>query len=315
MIERHQLHLDGLRLSYLEQGRATQGRPSLVLLHGLMGCAETFEPFMRELAPDRHVLALDLPGAGGSERRAGMDASLEATTGHVHRFIAALGLDRPVLLGHSYGGAVGLRLCALHPQVLRSLVLVAPAHPYFKEANPLIRFYLSLPGRLFAYTMPWYPRWLQMMGLRRMAGPRSWDTPARLKPYRENMRTPGTMKHLLKLLSTWQPDFDSLRLLLRRPLATPTLILWGDSDRAVPIHSAAELRAHFLKSQLQVLRGVGHRPAEESPAEVARLTEDWIARGAASVMRPAASIAYSPNSSVTHARIAPLMTSSLEAGD
>jgi pimeloyl-ACP methyl ester carboxylesterase len=321
MFQRRHIHLDGLRLAYLEQGMPAAGQPSLILLHGLMGCADTFLPLMQQIGPQQHILALDLPGSGGSERRSDIDPSLQAIAAHVQCFIQALKLDRPVLLGHSHGGAVGLHVAATHPQSLSSLVLVSPAHPYFKEAKPLIRFYLSLPGRLFAHTMPWFPQWMQMMGLRRMAGPQSWDTTERLKPYRDNLRTPGTMAHLLKLLRTWQADFDGLRRLLRRPLATPSLVVWGDCDRAVPVHSAKELRNHLLRSQLHVLHGVGHRPAEESPVAVARFVTEWIERGASTVLQPVLPRAerrqpvYSANSSVSQARSAPLMTSSFEAGD
>ena len=104
-----------------------------------------------------------------------------------------------------------------------------------------------------------------MIGLRRMAGPQSWDTPERLKPYRDNLRTPGTILHLLRLLQTWHNDMSGLRRALRRHLDTPSLVLWGDCDRAVPIHSAPELCRHFLHSDLITIPGVGHRPAEEAP--------------------------------------------------
>lgn len=280
MITRRHIPLDGLRLSYLEKGTATPGRPSLVLLHGLMGCAATFQPLMEALGGDQHVIALDFPGSGQSERRADIDAGLASTAQLVARLVEALDLNRPVVLGHSHGGAVALRLAAVSPAHLRSLILFAPAHPYFEEGEPLIRFYLSLPGRLFAYTLPWYPRWLQLIGLRRMAGPRSWDTPEKLQPYRESLRTPGTMAHLLKLLRTWQEDFGNLRRLLRKPLATPSMIVWGDCDRAVPLKSAAELRAHLLHSELHVLQGIGHRPAEETPEIAAGLIAGWMERTA-----------------------------------
>ncbi len=79
MIERRHLELDGLGLSYLEQGAAVEGQPTLVLLHGLMGCAETFVPLMEELGAGQHVIALDLPGAGQSERREDIDARLLVT--------------------------------------------------------------------------------------------------------------------------------------------------------------------------------------------------------------------------------------------
>jgi pimeloyl-ACP methyl ester carboxylesterase len=310
MIQRNHLQLDGLRLSYLEQGTAVEDQPTLVLLHGLMGCAETFVPLMEELGAGQHVIALDLPGAGQSERREDIDARLLPTAELVASFLKMLNVTRPVLLGHSHGGAVALSVAARYREMVRSLVLLAPAHPYFEEANPLIRFYLSLPGRLFAYTMPWFPEWLQMVGLRRMAGPQSWDTLERLKPYRENLQTPGTMAHLLRLLKTWHKDMLGLRKALRKHLHTPAMVVWGDSDRAVPVQSAGELRRHLVQSELVVMPGVGHRPAEERPAEVAGFVREWIARD--SVVE---SVGYSPTSVESQVRMASLMTPSLDVGD
>ena len=307
MIERHEIHIDGLRLSYLEQGRAAEGVPSLVLLHGLMGCADTFVPLMQELHADLHAVALDLPGAGHSERREDIDASLYNTAKLVGRVLIALNLHQPIAIGHSHGGAVAMSLAAHRRDGLRSLVLLAPAHPYFDEGDPLIRFYLSMPGRLFAYAMPWFPEWMQMVGLRRMAGPENRDTLEHLRPYRENLRTPGTVFHLLRLLRTWHKDMSGLRRALRRHLSTPSLILWGDCDRAVPLHSAAKLRAHLVQSELITLPGIGHRPAEETPKLVAEFVHAWMERDG--------SARYSPNSVATHSRIAPLITPSFDSGD
>jgi len=315
MMKRRHLQLDGLRLSYLEKGKAVEDQPSLVLLHGLMGCADTFVPLMKQLDPDLHVIALDLPGAGQSERRHDIDASLAATAEQVGRILTELKLHRPIVLGHSHGGAVAMSLAAHQRQSVGSLVLVAPAHPYFREGDPLIRFYLSKPGQLFAHCMPWMPEWLQMIGLRRMAGPQSWDTPERLKPYRDNLRTPGTILHLLRLLQTWDNDMSALRRALRRHLDTPSLVIWGDCDRAVPIHSAPELRRHFLHSDLVTMTGVGHRPAEEAPQLVAGFIRTWLEKEAPTKEIDAPAIRYSANVAPSHARTASRITPSFESGD
>jgi len=309
MIERRNLALDGIRLSYLERGTQTPGQPSLILLHGLMGCADTMRLLMDALQPYLHVIALDFPGSGRSERRSDIVPTLAANATLTAHFIQALRLDRPCLLGHSHGGAVSLQLAATNPGLIRSLTLLAPAHPFFDEGDPIIRFYLSLPGRLFAYTIPWYPRWMQMIGLRRMAGPRSWDTPAKLKPYRENLQTRGTMAHILRLLSTWHADMSILRKHLRSPLSTPALLIWGDSDRAVPPISVHELRARLRYSELHILKGVGHRPAEESPQQTAALIEEWLDRPQSRID------SYNPNSSLSQDRIAAFITSSFGPGD
>jgi len=308
MLQRRHLLLDGLRVSFLEKGAAAAGEQSLVLLHGLMGSAETFRPVLESLPEGVHAIAVDFPGSGESERRNGLDATMGATAEVVVRLLDELGLDRPCLMGHSHGAAIALRVGRTRPEMLRSLVLVSPAHPYFKESDPVIRFYLSLPGRLVAYSMPWYPQWVQMIGLRRMAGPKSWDTPSRLKPYRDNLRRPGTISHLLRLLRTWHADMAELRKLMRKPVTLATLMVWGDADKAVPVHSARELRAHIERSELVVLPGVGHRPAEERAELTAEIVGQWMQRAD---LTPH----YRPNVSVSQDRIAAFMSPSFEGGD
>jgi len=275
MIERRSVQAGGRRLSYLEKGSRSPGEPSLVLIHGLMGTAATFLPLLAEIE-NRHVIALDLPGAGGSERDPNMGASLAKVTESVLKALDSLQLDSPVFVGHSHGGSVSLYLAASYPDRANGLVLLAPAHPYFHHADQLIRFYLSPLGKVFAHTMPWYPQWMQMAALRRMAGPKSWDSPERLVPYRENLRTRGTIPHLLKLLRTWHTDLAELRDLLECPFRTPTLLIWGEHDRAVPASTAEALKRRLLDSDLRLLDGVGHRPAEERPKLTAALIEEWM---------------------------------------
>lgn len=276
MIERRSVRAGGRRLSYLEKGERRAGEPSLVLIHGLMGTAATFLPLLAEIADHRHVIALDLPGAGGSERDPKMGASLAKVTESVLKALDALDLESPVFVGHSHGGSVSLYLAASYPDRASGLVLLAPAHPYFRHADQLIRFYVSPLGKVFAHTMPWYPQWVQMAALRRMAGPKSWDSPERLVPYRENLRTRGTIPHLLKLLRTWHTDMTELRDLLECPFRTPTLLIWGEHDRAVPASTAEALKRRLLDSELRFFEGVGHRPAEERPKLTSAVIEEWI---------------------------------------
>lgn len=277
MVERRSIRAGEFRLSYLERGTARVGEASLVLIHGLMGTAATFLPLLAAMPVGRHVIAMDLPGAGGSERGPRLEASLAAVAKSVVLALDALGLEAPVLVGHSHGAAVSMYLAALYPKRVSGVVLLAPAHPYFRHADQLIRFYISPLGKLFAHTIPWYPRWVQMRALRSMAGPQSWDAPERLVPYRENLRTRGTVRHLLRLLRTWHTDMTELRHLLDCPFRTPALLIWGDHDRAVPLSTAEDLMRRLLEGELRVLEGVGHRPAEERPEMCAAAMEEWMA--------------------------------------
>ena len=280
MVCRRTLDLPQGRVSILEKGRQRPKEPSLVLIHGLMGTAATFIPLLEAMGEQYHVIAIDLPGAGGSDRDPRVSPALAAVSGCVAAILDALALPQPILVGHSHGAAVSLYLAASEPGRVGSLVLLAPAHPYFRHADQLISFYLSPLGRVFAHTMPWYPAWVQMFGLRRMAGPQSWDTPERLVPYRENLRTRGTVGCLLRLLRTWHSDMRELRQLLEAPFRLPTLVIWGDHDRAVPVGTAPALMRRLRCGELRVLVGVGHRPAEESAVACAELIEQWAARSA-----------------------------------
>ncbi|MFC6644401.1 alpha/beta fold hydrolase [Granulicella cerasi] len=306
---RRHLNIDGLELSFLEQGKAVPGTPSLVLLHGLMGCADTFRRLLAELSEAQHVIALDFPGAGASERREGLDATLKYTSNLTARVLEKLMIRNACVVGHSHGGAVAMTLAQTVPERVGSLVLLAPAHPHFDEGDPVIRFYISLPGRLFAYSLPWFPQWMQRIGLRRMSGQERADTLEYLQPYRENLRTPGTIRHLLSLLRTWHKDMARLQRKLSKGVTQPTLMLWGDSDRAVPHTSADELLKHFRQVKLRILPGVGHRPAEECAERVAAHITSFLARVQDE------RLTQSPKLAESHVRTASLMTPSFGSGD
>ena len=276
-MRRREISVDGVRLSYLEWGTPKAGEASLMYLHGLIATAATAAELASALAHERHVLALDLPGAGQSERRRDLAASLPELAGLGRGFADARGREHGVLAGHSHGGAVSLRTAADAPERWRGLVLLAPAHPFSPHADGLIRFFLSAPGRVFAALLPWLPRRVHLVGFRQMAGPGSWSDPRQLVPYTDNLRTRGTVPHLLRILARWNDDMASLAADLQaRPLPMPTLLLWGDHDRAVPHTTAPALQQYLPESQLTVLPGVGHRPAEEASERCAELIGAWL---------------------------------------
>lgn len=118
------LEVDGLAVTYNDAGRH-RGIP-LVLVHGFTGSKEDFDPVLDELATARRVIAVDLPGHGGSpgpDDPAGY--GLAYTGAWILRFVDELGLEDFHLLGHSMGGLVVQRTAATASQRLRSLILMA----------------------------------------------------------------------------------------------------------------------------------------------------------------------------------------------
>src|ERR1700729_2771231 len=145
-IEKHWLPVEGHQMHYLKAGAG----PELIVLHGLLGTASTWELTVPDLAAESTVYAVDALGIGESEREPGIDPSLEAQAGRLIAFMDESGIRSADFLATSHGGAVALTLAAKYPGRVRTLILHAPANPYSRLADPLINFYLTGLGAWFA---------------------------------------------------------------------------------------------------------------------------------------------------------------------
>jgi len=121
------IDVGGGRIHYLEQGSG----PTLVLIHGLGGQMRHFtHSLLDRLKNDHRLIMIDRPGNGYSTRPPQASAAISAQAHTIARFMDALGLERPLVVGHSLGGAVALSLALDHPGKVGGLALLAPAtHP------------------------------------------------------------------------------------------------------------------------------------------------------------------------------------------
>jgi pimeloyl-ACP methyl ester carboxylesterase len=116
------LQLDGCRIHYIDEGAG----PPLFLVHGLSGNLRNFAYVIPHLSAGYRVIAVDRPGSGYSTRAASADARLAAQGDTLARVIQALKLERPLVVGHSLGGAIALALGLDHPDCVSGLALIAP---------------------------------------------------------------------------------------------------------------------------------------------------------------------------------------------
>jgi len=272
-IEDEYVSVNGVSLHY---HRAGSGRP-LLLLHGLVGSAGNWRQNISFLARHATVYAVDLLNMGQSERVPGLDASLEATADRVAVCMDALGLNEADVAGHSHGGALAMMLAARHPERVRRLILFAPANPYCDLGRQLIGFYQTPMGVWLARQIPWLPRMLKKTALSRMYGDACRVPEDALEGYTAGLRVPGTVEHVLNIVRGWSADMGQLREVLADLAEKPTLLIWGDRDRAVGLDSARELQRTLRRSRLVVLPGVGHIPFEEMPEACNDAMCDWLA--------------------------------------
>lgn len=143
--------VDGARIHYVERGAG----PTLLLIHGLGGQAGNFTyALVDRLADEFRVVVLERPGSGHSTRARGAAAGPRAQAGTVAAFIRALGLGRPLLVGHSLGGAVALATALEHPEVVAGLALVSPL-THEEEGPPAAFARLAVGSPLLRWLVAW----------------------------------------------------------------------------------------------------------------------------------------------------------------
>ena len=261
---RSELHrIDGRTVhAYRLEGRGDG--PPVVLVHGLGGSANGFVRVLRPLARRFSVVyAVDLPGNGFSPLPATGPLDLRAQLGVLHGFLRDVVRTPAFVVGNSLGGALALMLGGEYPEDVAALGLVAPAGARLSarafsqlmavldvrtdaDAVRLTRTLFHRPPRLALLLGP---------GMRRMHA-----TPA-VRAIRN-----GT-----------QPDDHVPAEVLAR-LRVPVLLLWGGSEKLLPLEMLAWYRANLPRSaQIEVVDGFGHVPQMERPRELV----DRLARFAA----------------------------------
>jgi pimeloyl-ACP methyl ester carboxylesterase len=271
-VEDQWVSLDGIRVRYLRSGSG----PPLLLLHGLLGYSFSWRFAMPMLAQQATVYALDMPGAGFSERPVGLDCCLKASAERLLRFLDAVGLESCDLLGTSQGGAVAMMAAAIAPQRVRRLILVNPVNPWSAPGRRRSRFLSSRAVTPLFLRLAPHLRMTHGFILRRLFGDAQTIRPGTLEGYSAPFTMPGAFINTLAVLRSWNRDLEQLKSMLPRISHIPALMVWGSADRAVTPESAHELQQHFQNCRLVMLEGVGHLPYEEVPEEFNRVITDFL---------------------------------------
>lgn len=258
-------------MRYLRLGPQQSARPPLVLIHGFLGYSFSWRYNLDALAREREVYAIDLLGVGFSDRppRGALSSTLRDIADRMLRWLEMSGLSRIDVLGTSHGGAVAMRMAALDRERktdhIGRLVLVAPANPFSRTGRKRIWFFNTMLGAWVLKATSGYQGGVRSWALGQMYADRKNIKEGTRDGYRAAMQVDGTLDYALAVVKTWREDMEELREALPLIQDMPTLLLWGERDRAVSPSSVATLATHFNNAKQVEMKGVGHLPYEEAP--------------------------------------------------
>jgi pimeloyl-ACP methyl ester carboxylesterase len=254
----------------------------VVLVHGIAGSAETWQPVLAELArrrDGRHVIVPDLVGHGSSSAP-WADYSLGGYATGVRDLLSVLGYDHAAIVGHSLGGGVVQQFALQFPEHCDRLVLVASGG-LGREVSPVLR----------AATLPFADWVLPVISNRHVAAgiDRLVATVPGLRLFRgsvgESARSfisladPGHRRAFLHTArSVLDPGGQRVRATERLYLTEglPTLIVWGTADSMIPVAHGHRAHALIPGSRLELFEGAGHFPHADDPARFTELLVDFL---------------------------------------
>jgi pimeloyl-ACP methyl ester carboxylesterase len=269
------IEVDGARLHYLDRGTG----PVVVLVHGLGGNLRNFNGLVDKLAVTCRVVAVDRPGSGYSTMVSGEHPALRAQAMIIVRFLHRLGLDRPLLVGHSLGGALALALALDHPHSVRALVLISTLSQV--ERVPPVAF-KSLEIR--SPVLRWLIAWTLMAPLGKLAHQETLKAvfAPDLVPKNFDVDSGGALGLRPDSFIAASKDMvtvpDELTSMMPRypSLATPVDVIFGRQDPILGYQAHGErLVAALPNAILHVIEG-GHMLPITVPDQIA----NWIRQAA-----------------------------------
>jgi pimeloyl-ACP methyl ester carboxylesterase len=255
--------------------------PPVVLIHGMVNSSRHWREVAERLAADHTVIAPDLIGHGDSATPRG-DYSIGAHAAAIRDLLAALGVRRATVVGHSLGGGVAMQFFWQFPDQVERLVLISSGG-LGPDVSPLLRL-AAVPGASPALAIAARPRVVGAIAaladrLERRGSEQAvyLDAVARaLRPLQgEGSRRAflQTLRGVIDARGQRVSAVDRLYLLG----AVPTLIVWGERDRTIPLEHGRAAHAAIPHSRFETLPRAAHFPHLEDPDGLATVLADFLA--------------------------------------
>lgn len=244
--------------------------PAVLLLHGTGAATHSWRGLLPLLAAQARVIAPDLPGHGFTSLPRAGQAGIEGMARLVGELLDAFGAAPDLVVGHSAGAAILVRMALDRRIAPRAIVSLNGALLPFPGVGGLV--FPALAKLLF--LNPFAPRLLARMAddpravARLIKGTGSALEPRGIALYRRLLADPGHVRATVAMMARW--DLAGLKRDLPR-LAVPLVLVAAGNDLAVPPRVADEVARRVPHASVRHLPGLGHLAHEEDPDSVAAL--------------------------------------------
>jgi pimeloyl-ACP methyl ester carboxylesterase len=223
---------------------------------------------MPALASEHRVIAPDLLGHGRSDKPRG-DYSLGNQATLMRDLMISLDIERATLVGHSLGGGITMQFAYQYPERCARMVLIASLGlPGADLVAPLV---LSNTTRDMILGTA---RWLGRRGLKASPGQKAmWRSYKSLTEPTTRTAFIATVRAVIDQRGQTVSAMERLYL----AHAMPTMLLWGENDRIIPVSHAHAAHKEMPGSRLEIIKGAGHSVQLEKPERVSELMLDFLA--------------------------------------
>jgi abhydrolase domain-containing protein 6 len=263
-----QTQIEDFQVPYLEGG---QGE-TVLLIHGFQSNKDIWVRLAGQLTDNYHVIAIDLPAHGDSNIMMDKSYTIAEQVQRVVAIMDQLQLKQPVhVMGHSMGGAIALNLAATAPQRVKTLGLVSAAGVVSPQPSQLQLALAKGKNPLIVQTKDDYQAMLEFTMSK--------------APY-----IPGPMisvftQEALGREPIAQKIFKDINSQVALPpekvlptITVPVLVLWGDEDKVLDVSATEVFKKWLPRSEVVILKGVGHAPQIESIKETAEIIRAFLSR-------------------------------------
>ena len=264
--------VDGVRVHYQEAGEVNA--PAMVLIHGFASSTLVWSKVFLALANCGYrVIALDMLGYGYSAKPRNGEYTIDGQAKLLMRLLDALGIPRAIVVGSSYGGAVAATCALDYPERVEKLILVGAVNNNRPLEFALMRLFGSPVFGDVVSPLLIGSRRLLRRRMKRVYDEHSWVLDERRVDARHlPLRAASTHRAIIRTVRGWDAERISRDAHL---ISQPTLLLWGETDREIPLADGERLHAEILGSRLIVFLSCGHLPHEEYPEAFTNVVTDF----------------------------------------